>query len=180
MTLDTLKTVSLSDPALDLEAMDSVVIPFLRERDINLVRVIAGARPRYFHVGHIDMQAFRTYVAPAATMDGEGSQVPIEIAWRAFECGVVRVEMEDGAILEPAREDTLASGAVRKRWRAEQLDTFSPAEVWEIGALCYTRALLGKARKARFALPPGWQHVWMNRVPHSAAAAVAADQIGPG
>ncbi len=42
----------------------------------------------------------------------------------------------DSAILEPAREDTLANGAIRKRWRPDQLDAFSPAEVWEIGALC--------------------------------------------
>lgn len=179
MTLDTLKTVSLSDPALDLEAMDSVVADFLRDRDMNRVRIIAGARPRCFHVGHIDMMAFRSYVANGAE-SSESAQVPLPIAWRAFECGVTRVEMEDGSILEPSREESLANGAIRKRWRDEQMEAFSPAEVWEIGALAYTRALLGKARRARYPLPPGWLHVWMSRVPHSAAAADAAALSDPG
>lgn len=177
MALENLKVVSLSDPALDLEAMDAVVVTYLRERDPELVRVLEGHRARWFHLGHVDMMAFRSYVAPSLLED---ATVPLEVAWRAFECGVARIEMEDGSILEPAREDALANGAIRKRWRAEQLDVLSPAEVWEIGSLCYTRALLGKARKARFALPPGWQHVWMNRVPHSAVAADAATRLGPG
>lgn len=179
MTLDTLKTVSLSDPALDLEAMDSVVVAFLRDRDMGLVRVIPGSQPRLFHVGHVDMMAFRTYVSTGAEA-GESAQVPFPIAWRAFECGVTRVEMEDGAVFEPAREESLANGAIRKRWRDEQMEAFSPAEVWEIGALAYTRALLGKARRARFPLPPGWLHVWTSRVPHSAAAADAAVLSDPG
>lgn len=179
MTLDTLKTVSLSDPALDLEAMDSIVVPFLRDRDISLVSVIPGSRPRYFHVGHVDMMAFRTYVANGADA-GESAQVPLAVAWRAFECGVVRVEMEDGSIVEPAREESLANGMIRRRWRDEQMEMFSPAEVWEIGALAYTRALLGKARRARFPLPPGWLHVWTSRVPHSAAAVDAAVLSDPG
>lgn len=177
MTLDTLKTVSLSDPALDLEAMDSVVMKFMRERDISLVRIIDGARPRYFHLGHIDMQAFRSYVSLGGIAN---DTVTPEAAWRAFECGVVRVEMEDGSTLEPQKEDTLANGQVRRRWRDDQWDAFSPAEVVEIGSLCYTRALLGKARKAHFALPPGWAHVWTSRVPHSVAAADAAARLDPG
>lgn len=177
MTLDIIKAVSLSDPALDLEAMDGVVVPYLRHRDPNLVRVISGHRARWFHVGHVDMMAFRTYVAPSSI---DESSVPFEVAWRAFECGVVRVEMEDGSTLEPSREESLANGMVRRRWRQEQMEMFSAAEVWEIGSLAYTRALLGKARKAHFALPPGWQHVWMNRVPHSAAAADAVTRLDPG
>ena len=178
MTLEHLKTVSLSDPALDMEAMDPVLVTFMRDRDPALVRPLPGERVRWFHLGHIDMMAFRSYVV-SGTPEPDAS-VSMEVAWRAFECGVARVEMEDGSTLEPSREESLANGMVRRRWRPEQMDSFSPAEVWEIGALCYTRALLGKARKARFPLPPGWQHVWMSKAPHSAAAADAVARLDPG
>lgn len=177
MTFETFKTVSISDPALDLEAMDPVFVKFMRERDMSLVRIIEGARPRYFHLGHIDMAIFRSYVSLGGI---DSHSVTPEAAWRAFECGVVRIEMEDGSAMEPQKEDVLANGQVRRRWREDQLEVFSPAEVIEIGSLCYTRALLGKARKAHFALPPGWAHVWTNRVPHSAAAADAAARLDPG
>lgn len=170
MTLETFKTISIADPALDIESMGASFGAWVLERSIEGARIVPGQQARVFELGHIDMQAFRTYVAAVATHEANG-HVTAECAYRAFECGVARVHMEDGRVVEPAREETLASGAVRRRWKHEQMDElFSFAEVHDIGSMMYARAQLGKGRKVRYPLPPGLGHVLTSRVQASAAA----------
>jgi hypothetical protein len=149
-----MRIVSLSDPAIDIDAMGGDVgdlSRYLHGRDPSLVRVRAGERPTWFTIGDIPSRVFLTYVAAAPD---EGSRL-----MRAFEVGVTLVEDapgEGGARIrmEPEIKDVLGSGSIRMRWSDAQIDALPPAYVLEAGAVAFARAHLGKAGVNSWPVPP--------------------------
>ena len=151
---DPLITCACSDEALDVTGMGDSFGEWLRTRDIAKAKL--SGTPTKFHLGHIDMMGFRSFVstAPDAT----------ERAWRAFEMGVLKVEMANGQVMLPAIEDKLASGAIRHRWSEAQMAMFAPCDVEDIGTLCWVRSHMGKGRAVRYPLPPSLPSVLMARM----------------
>jgi hypothetical protein len=182
MTLDPIKIVSIADPAIDVAAMGGTLRPYIAKRDFAALRFVEGARPTVYHVGWIDAMAFRSYIC--ATPDdpsvSEFGGTSFERAWRAFECGVVRIECADGSVLEPAREEPLANGQIRKRWTPEQMESIAVSDVEDVGTVAYVRSRVGKARQATYPLLPGSQSAWMTRTPCSPPAAPVEAPTGPG
>ena len=182
MTLDPFRIVSLADPAIDIGAMGGSLRTYIASRDWSLLRFIEGAKPTVYYLGWIDAMAFRSYIcaAPDDTSVSEFGGTSFERAWRAFECGVVRVECADGSVLEPSREEPLANGAIRKRWTAEQMESLPLSDIEDVGTVAYVRSRVGKARQATYPLLPGSQSAWMTRTTCSPPAAPSEARVDPG
>jgi hypothetical protein len=161
-----LRTVSIADPAVDIDAMGAAFNAFLEKRDPALVAVVPGEKPTWFVIGDIDTAAFLSYVATAPT--------DVERFVRAFTLGVKLIENApggDGLTMTPGKTETVGAGAIRTRWTEEQMATIPPAYIMEIGSLAHTRSLLGKARVGSWPVPHSLGHVLVGRLRRSLPAA---------
>lgn len=161
-----LRTISIDDPALDLEATKLLPHPETGEplwwfrdcREADKAVVLPGATPTIFAVGDIGIHAWRQYVATSSTQQ--------EAIWRAFEVGVESITRPDGTVYAPKTRDPW------RRWTAEELDAagLTPAEAEDIGSLAWVKGHMGKGRRVRWPLSPSWASVSISRTAPSRPA----------
>jgi len=155
----TLRTISIDDPALDIDATKLLAHPetgellwwFRDSRDAAAAVIVPGETPTIFAVGAIGIAAWRNYVATSSTQQ--------EAIWRAFEVGVESITRPGGTTVTPKSRDPF------RRWTPEELDALdlTPAEIDDIGSLAWVRGHMGKARRVRWPLSPSWASVSISR-----------------
>lgn len=151
MRQEKFKAVCSFDPAIDTKSFTlSVMIDYLKTRDMGLLRFKPGVQPTVFHIREIPHTLWESYVA-APESDAERYR-------RAFMVGVEMVEnvvQQDGVTVSNWRgsEKHESRGAVMQVMADDDLQLFSPAERQEIGAVAYYHSFLPRRIASCFRQP---------------------------
>ena len=139
-----IRIASVGDSAMDLLAMNAIddsgesrdgLRKYLQTRDPDLVVAKPGMEITWFTIRRIKTSVFASHVAPKATDSSK------HVA--AFQMGVVKVDSlvsPDGTF---HRTYTPQSGDNSMKWIGpDELDSFSPGQLDEIGQVCMQRSEL--------------------------------------
>lgn len=142
MRAETLKVISVLDPAVDHAAMtEAEMVDYIKTRDIAKLKIKPGQNPTVFTVRAVPHDLWESYV-----MAVEGDA---ERALRCFRVGVRKVEnlyQDDGVSLEnyEVGEDVMP---------AAKLERFAPSERHEIGKVVWDHSFLPRRIAPTYQLP---------------------------
>jgi len=144
--MEKFETVSIHDPAIDLDATDPRALrEFAETRDMGKLVFRKDAKPCRYVLGEISHRLMSMWVMGAVTEH--------EQALRAFQCGLLSVSnhrQDDGTWLESWDPPRDKAGAVEDR----ALERFAPVVLAEIGGVALRRSFFGPTIRHGYVLPP--------------------------
>ena len=151
MREETIKVVSVLDPAIDTETMTTAeIVEYAKTRaDYRRLRYKPNQKPTVFHLREIRHQLMESWV-----LEDAGNEA--QVARRCFQAAVFKVEnlyQRDGHCLdvwEPKNPDNTRANTIPD----ESLERFSLSERIEIGQVAWDHSFLPPRIAPSYRLPP--------------------------